>query len=69
MLDANLIPFPGWGKNIDRKTWDIHQGLYYSGNSSTSSSENLLAKEYDDMLERMLPYFTYARYFSHPLSM
>ena len=51
----------GWGEGIDLVTWDKLNEYYYGAISPTTGEENLFTKNYDVILERMLPQFGLAR--------
>ena len=51
----------GWGHGIDQATWDCLNQDYYSGISPTTGRTNLFVTHYNDLLERMLPQFAYAK--------
>ncbi len=51
----------GWGKGIDLKTWNRLNKYYYEAISPTTGKANLFTKNYDVILERMLPQFRLAR--------
>ena len=51
----------GWGDGIDLSTWDSLNQDYYSGVSPTTGRTNLFVSRYNDLLERMLPQFAYAK--------
>lgn len=51
----------GWSAGIDRETWDKLNEYYYGGVSPTTGQENLFVKNYDVMLERMLPQFAFSK--------
>ncbi|MCP4344442.1 MAG: class I SAM-dependent methyltransferase [Desulfobacterales bacterium] len=51
----------GWSDGIDLTTWNKLNHCYYSAISPTTGKDNLFTKNYDVILERMLPQFTLAR--------
>ncbi len=51
----------GWSDGIDLTTWNNLNHYYYSAISPTTGKENLFTKNYDVILERMLPQFTLSR--------
>ena len=51
----------GWSEGVDLRTWDKLNTLYYSAVSLATGKENLFAKNYDVLLERMLPQFALSK--------
>jgi len=51
----------GWSEGIDRETWDKLNEYYYRGISPTTGEENLFVKNYDVVLEKMLPQFVLSK--------
>ncbi len=51
----------GWSEGIDRETWDKLNAYYYAAISPTTGEENLFVKNYDTLLERMLPQFSVSK--------
>lgn len=51
----------GWCEGIDLATWNDLNTCYYSAISATTGEENLFTKNYDLLLERMIPQFTLSK--------
>ncbi|MEE8584843.1 MAG: hypothetical protein V3T83_08330 [Acidobacteriota bacterium] len=51
----------GWGDGIGGQDWDRLNACYYDGKSPHTGQPNLFAAHYDELLERMLPQFPYAK--------
>ncbi len=51
----------GWGRGIDQSVWDRLNQDYYAGVSPSTGKTNLFVSRYNDLLERMLPQFAYAK--------
>lgn len=51
----------GWSEGIDLNTWNALNTTYYSGLSATTGKENLFTRNYDRLLERMIPQFVVAK--------
>lgn len=50
-----------WSEGIDLHTWNALNTTYYSGLSATTGKENLFTRNYDRLLERMIPQFVVAK--------
>ena len=51
----------GWSEGIDWQTWDKLNAYYYEAISPTTGEVNLFTRNYDVLLERMLPQFTFSK--------
>ena len=51
----------GWSEGIDLQTWDKLNEYYYKAISPTTGEVNLFTKNYNVLLERMLPQFTFSK--------
>ena len=51
----------GWSDGIDLATWDKLNAYYYAAISPTTGEAALFTKNYDVLLERMLPQFTLSK--------
>ncbi|MCP4154447.1 MAG: hypothetical protein GY757_42375 [bacterium] len=50
-----------WSRGIDLPTWNSLNKYYYEAKSPTTGKANLFTKNYDILLERMLPQFALSR--------